>query len=54
MNIIEKHDAQIVELYHRMHPELNPDDIMKHVKAFSEKHGIDIPCVKRNKRPLAM
>ena len=48
MNIIEKHDAQIVELYHRMHPELNPDDIMKHVKAFSEKHGIDIPCVMHN------
>lgn len=48
MNIIEKHDAQIVELYHRMHPELNPDDIMKHVKAFSEKHGVDIPCVMHN------
>lgn len=48
MNIIEKHDSQIVELYHRMHPELNPDEIMKYVKSFSEKHVIDIPCVMHN------
>ena len=48
MNIIEKHDSQIVELYHKMHPELNPDEIMKYVKSFSEKHVIDIPCVMHN------
>lgn len=48
MNIIEKHDSQIVELYHKMHPELNPDEIMQYVKSFSEKHVIDIPCVMHN------
>lgn len=48
MNIIEKHDDQIVKLYHKMHPELNPDEIMEYVKSYSEKHAIDIPCVMHN------
>lgn len=48
MNIIEKHDSQIVELYHKMHPDLNPDEILKYVKSFSDKHGVDIPCTMHN------
>ena len=48
MTIFEKHDSQIAELYHRMHPELSPDEILKYVRSFSEKHKVDIPCSMHN------
>lgn len=48
MNILETYIERVSQMYLRIHPELNPAEVMANVEMFVKKTYRDIPCVLDN------